>query len=100
MDFTRIVSLAQSIAPICRDFGAPLIVNDGYDFATGTKAVKDGVADAVAYGKTYIANPDLVERFRTRAPMNAIDPDSLYDGDAHGYTDYPALFQRGTAPVT
>jgi len=50
------------------------------------------LADAIVYGKLFIANPDLVERFRSRHPeLNALRVDTLYGGGAVGYTDYPAL---------
>ena len=50
-----------------------------------------GAADLVAYGKAFLANPDLPERFRRQAPLNVPDPASFYGGDGRGYTDYPAL---------
>ena len=45
----------------------------------------------VSYGKPYLANPDLVERFRSDAPLNEPDVETFYGGDEHGYTDYPAM---------
>jgi N-ethylmaleimide reductase len=54
-------------------------------------AVEKGDADLVAFGTLFIANPDLVERFRQDAPLNKPDPDTFYGGDAAGYTDYPKL---------
>ena len=54
------------------------------------KALADG-ADIVAFGRPYIANPDLVERLRRNAPLNAPDRATFYGGGAAGYTDYPAL---------
>lgn len=68
-----------------------LIANDGYDFTTATAAVRGGAADAVAFGVPFIANPDLVARFKTGAALNAVQTASLYNGGAEGYTDYPAL---------
>ncbi|MBK0391381.1 alkene reductase [Ramlibacter algicola] len=68
------------------------MVNNGYDKASAEKAVANG-ADLVAFGKLYIANPDLVERLRTDAPLNAPDKMTFYGGGAKGYTDYPALGQ-------
>ena len=50
-----------------------------------------GAADAVAFGRLFIANPDLPERFRRGAPLNRYDRSTFYGGDARGYTDYPAL---------
>ncbi|MGH8034575.1 MAG: alkene reductase [Lysobacterales bacterium] len=66
------------------------MVNNGYDKALAEQAVKGG-ADLVAFGKPYIANPDLVERLRRNAPLNQPDNATFYGGGAKGYTDYPAL---------
>lgn len=52
-------------------------------------------ADLIAFGRPFIANPDLVERLRRNAPLNELDAATLYGGDAHGYTDYPFLDNRG-----
>lgn len=68
-----------------------LILNNGYDFATGRTAVESGAADAIAYGRALLANPDLVERFRRGAPLNQPDYTKLYVGEEKGYTDYPFL---------
>jgi N-ethylmaleimide reductase len=69
---------------------AAWMVNNGYDKATAEGALAHG-ADMVAFGKLYIANPDLVERLRKGAPLNEPDKMTFYGGDARGYTDYPAL---------
>ena len=66
------------------------MVNNGYDKALAEQAVVNG-ADLVAFGKPYIANPDLVERLRRNAPLNTPDKATFYGGGAKGYTDYPAL---------
>lgn len=71
--------------------GIPLIGNGGYDVDTGNEAVTSGRVDAIAYGQRYLANPDLVERFRLGADLNAWDEDTFYAGGATGYTDYPTL---------
>ena len=68
-----------------------LIRNNGYDFASGNAAVQSGPADAIAYGRLLLANPDLVERFRRGAALNAPDYGKLYVGEEQGYTDYPFL---------
>jgi N-ethylmaleimide reductase len=68
-----------------------LMVNTGYTLETGNQAIADGNADLVAYGVPYISNPDLVERFRTGAPLTPPDPSTFYGGSERGYTDYPAL---------
>ncbi|MDX3907933.1 MAG: alkene reductase [Pigmentiphaga sp.] len=67
------------------------MVNNGYDQATAEAAVESGAADLVAFGKLFIANPDLVRRFRERAPLNTPDNATFYGGTEKGYTDYPAL---------
>ncbi len=66
------------------------MVNNGYDRALAEQALAHG-ADLVAFGRLYIANPDLVERLRAGAPLNTPDRATFYGGGARGYTDYPAL---------
>ena len=68
-----------------------LILNNGYDFASAQQAITAGAADAIAFGRALLANPDLVERFRRGAPLNQPDYERLYVGEAKGYTDYPFL---------
>lgn len=68
-----------------------LVGNDGYDFERAQKILTDGVLDAVAFGTPYIANPDLVQRFRSGAPLNTLHPESFYKGTTQGYTDYPFM---------
>jgi N-ethylmaleimide reductase len=83
---------AESIGPILkREFGGPFIVNEGFDYRSGEAAIEEGRADAVAFGKLFIANPDLVRRFREQASLNPWDSATFYVGGAKGYTDYPAL---------
>ena len=67
------------------------MVNGGFDFASGQKAIKTGYADAVSYGRPFIANPDLPKRFEQNADLNEPDMNTFYGGDDHGYTDYPFL---------
>ncbi len=66
------------------------MVNNGYDRPLAEQAVAEG-ADLVAFGKPYIANPDLVERLRLSAPLNTPDRTTFYGGREKGYIDYPAL---------
>ncbi|MBK6005567.1 alkene reductase [Ramlibacter ginsenosidimutans] len=66
------------------------MVNNGYDRALAGKALEQG-ADLVAFGRLFIANPDLVQRLRTNAGFNPLVKETLYGGGAEGYTDYPAL---------
>lgn len=65
--------------------------NHGYDLARGNAAIGSGAADLVAYGALYIANPDLVERFKAGAALNQPDASTFYMGGEHGYTDYPSM---------
>ncbi len=67
------------------------VANGGYDKARANAAIASGAADAVALGVLFLANPDLVERFRRDAPLNAPNPDTFYGGGAEGYIDYPTL---------
>lgn len=69
---------------------AAWMVNNGYDLSLAQHALHDG-ADLVAFGKTYIANPDLVARLKQGGPFNEPDKATFYGGGAKGYTDYPAL---------
>jgi N-ethylmaleimide reductase len=66
------------------------MVNNGYDLSLAQDALAEG-ADLVAFGKTYIANPDLVERLKQGGPFNPPDRTTFYGGGEKGYTDYPML---------
>ena len=68
-----------------------LMVNWDYDQEAGNRAIASGDADLVSYGKLFIANPDLPERFEKNAPLNEPNPETFYGGGTEGYTDYPAL---------
>jgi N-ethylmaleimide reductase len=72
-------------------YDGTLIVNDGYDLATAEAAIARGEADLVAFGKPFLANPDLPLRYRKNVPLNAPDPATFYAGEEKGYIDYPAL---------
>lgn len=74
-----------------RTYHGTLIVCGGYDYERANETIAQGLADAVAFGQLYIANPDLVERFATNAPLNEPDSGTFYGGDTKGYTDYPTL---------
>ncbi len=78
-------------------FDGPYIANGGYDRLRGDRALASGGADLIAFGKDFLANPDLPERFRRHAPLNQPDPTTFYGGDGRGYTDYPALDAAGAA---
>ena len=72
-------------------FSGAYIANNGYTRDLAIDAVSAGRADLVAFGRPFIANPDLVERLRTGAPLNELDRATLYGGGEKGYTDYPTL---------
>jgi len=72
-------------------FGGTWVANEGLDAASANALLAAGEADAVAFGKLFIANPDLPRRFATGAPLNTPDPQTFYAPGAKGYTDYPAL---------
>jgi N-ethylmaleimide reductase len=87
---------ARDIAPfdygsLRRRFKGAYIANNGYDFELANKALAANEADLIAFGKPFIANPDLVERLRRGAPLNEPDKATFYGGGAKGYTDYPVL---------
>ncbi len=67
------------------------VANGGYDAERGERALSDGSADAVAYGRLFLANPDLPKRLSRRGPFNVPDTKSFYGGDERGYVDYPEL---------
>lgn len=67
------------------------MANLSYDKVRGNAAIASGHADVIAYGVPFIANPDLVERYKTDAALNAADSKSFYGGTEKGYTDYPFL---------
>lgn len=72
-------------------FRGAYMANNGYDLGMARAAVREGRADAVAFGKAFIANPDLVERLRRGTPLATADKTTFYGGNARGYTDYPTL---------
>ncbi|RTL85063.1 MAG: alkene reductase [Hyphomicrobiales bacterium] len=82
----------DALAPYLRkEFGGPFIANEGFTRESAEAAIASGEADAVAFGKLFIANPDLPERFRRHAPLNAPRPETFYAHGPEGYVDYPAL---------
>src|SRR4029077_17582988 len=76
-----------------------LVLCGGFDHESAEAWLGQGKADLIAFGRKFIANPDLPERFRRHAPLNQDDPSTYYGGGAKGYTDYPTLAQdRGEQP--
>lgn len=72
-------------------FGGVLIANEGFTKESAEQALASGEADAVAFGRLFIANPDLPERFAKKAPLNTPDSSTFYVPGPKGYTDYPSL---------
>mgnify|MGYP001813406974 CR=1 FL=1 len=72
-------------------FSGKYMANLGYDREKAEAAIDSGHADLVSFGTLFLANPDLVARFRSGAELNTPDQDTFYGGDEHGYTDYPFM---------
>lgn len=79
------------------DFHGVLMIAGGYDAQTAELALQAGRADIIAFGRPFIANPDLPHRYRAGLQLNQADGASFFGGGAHGYTDYPALAMPGEA---
>lgn len=80
------------VAPVIKqNFAGPLVLNCDYDGPRGQQALDEGHADAIAYGRPFIANPDLVERIRRGATLAKDDMTTWYSQGPHGYVDYPTL---------
>jgi N-ethylmaleimide reductase len=76
-----------------RLYPGTLILNSGINAIHGARLIAEGAGDLVAFGRDHIANPDLAERIRLNAPLNAPRPEYFYGASATGYTDYPSLSQ-------
>jgi N-ethylmaleimide reductase len=82
-----------------KNYRGTLILTGGLDHDTAESWLRNKRADLIAFGRKFIANPDLPERFRERAPLNMDDPSTYYGGGEKGYLDYPSLAQeRGEKP--
>jgi N-ethylmaleimide reductase len=92
MDDTAPQSVATLLRPL---FPGPLIVSGGFTTESAEQALATGTADLVAFGRAFIANPDLPRRLVLGAPLNAPDRSTFYGGTEHGYTDYPSLEEAG-----
>jgi N-ethylmaleimide reductase len=80
--------IAKHFRPL---YQGTLMINKGFTRQTGNKVIADGLADLVAFGVPFIANPDLAERFAQGAELNKPDAATFYTGGETGYIDYPAL---------
>ena len=94
---SRDLAEGHSIDALRKLFDGPYMANNGYDRDLALEAVASGRADMVAYGRPYIANPDLAERLRRDAPLNQGDSKTYYGGGREGYTDYPNLADEAAA---
>ena len=85
-------STVPKLSPKIREvFSRPLVLNQDYTIEKAQADLDSGLADAIAFGRAFIGNPDLVERLRTGAPLTQDNPKTWYSKGAEGYTDYPAL---------
>jgi 2,4-dienoyl-CoA reductase-like NADH-dependent reductase (Old Yellow Enzyme family) len=90
--FTREALGEDSLSPLMKqEFGGVFIANEKMDKVVAQELLDSGKADAIAFGKDYISNPDLVERLQANEPLNKWNADTFYAVGATGYTDYPAL---------
>jgi hypothetical protein len=85
------VDSADNLALFRALFAGPVITAGGYGTESGAEAVRAGLADAVAFGRMFLANPDMPARIRRGCALNIFDRFTSYGGGAHGYTDYPNL---------
>ncbi len=82
----------EAIAPVIRKaFKGPLILNGDYDGASAQAELDAGNADAIAFGRPFIANPDLPRRLTEKLDLSEVNPATLYSQGPEGYIDYPAL---------
>lgn len=93
----RIVDGRFDLAPLRKLFKGRYIANNGYDLALALQARREDAADLIAFGRAFIANPDLVARLQTGATLNVPDPATFFGGGRHGYTDYPFLDESANA---
>jgi N-ethylmaleimide reductase len=81
----------DTLAMVRDNFGGPIIANNNLKPAAAAALLAEACAEAVSFGRAFIANPDLVQRIAANAPLAKPDYSLLYTGEARGYTDYPAL---------
>jgi N-ethylmaleimide reductase len=91
--FTDVSKISYAVSEIAKHFrplyNGTLMINSAFDEETGNKVIEEGHADLVAFGKPYISNPDLVERFKNNLDLAEWNQETFYSGGAEGYTDYP-----------
>jgi N-ethylmaleimide reductase len=90
--FTDVSAIPYAVKEIAKHFRplykGTLMINTSFNQENGNKVIEEGLADLVAYGKPYISNPDLVERFENNFPLASWNEDTFYTTGAKGYTDY------------
>jgi N-ethylmaleimide reductase len=86
-----VAALQDTISYFRRRYRGALIANGDFDKASATRALEEGHADLVAFGKLFIGNPDLVRRFRADRPLSASATDTYYQGGSQGFLDYPPV---------
>ncbi|WP_328497150.1 alkene reductase [Streptomyces sp. NBC_00414] len=94
LHITEVGEIRELTLALRKRFSGTFILNPATEGPTGPESltlVEDGVADLVAFGALFLANPDLPARLRAGGPFNQPDPATFFGGDAKGYTDYPAL---------
>lgn len=92
---------APALGPqLKQEFGGVLIANEQFTMESAEAAITAGAADAVAWGQSFIANPDLPRRFREGGPLNPPQPQTFYGQGPEGYTDYPAMAESGGSRFT
>lgn len=97
-DEVRVNGSPVSVTSYLRSiYRGTLITAQNYNYESGSAVLARGDSDLVAYGKLFIANPDLPRRFALKSPLNTPDPSSFYGGDARGYTDYPTLEEQASS---
>jgi len=95
-DSTFRPAIRQLVPAIRQAFTGNLILNSDYTLDDASQALRLGEADAIAYGRTFLANPDLPARFAKRAALNAPNAKTFYSPGPAGYTDYPTLDESVT----
>lgn len=95
--FTDVSEVPYAVTEIAKHFrplyNGTLMINGDFDQEKGNKILEDGYADLVAYGKPYISNPDLVERFENNLKLSEWDQETFYTTGSKGYTDYPMALE-------
>lgn len=86
---------SERVTPYLRKvYQGIIIANGGYDKGLANKAIEAGEVDAIAFGVPFLANPDLVARFKNNKPLNTPDFGTFYTPGEKGYTDYPAYLEK------